>query len=82
MTVDQPLDVVMVDGIDRFCLREIALAREARESRWKRDVSSPEAFEKSLAPYREAFSKIIGAVDKRVEEIQFERPLPEPGSHV
>ena len=82
LTVDQPLDVVMVDGIDRFCLREIALAREARESRWKRDVSSPEAYEKSLAPYREAFRKIIGAVDKRVEEIQFERPLPEPGSHV
>jgi cephalosporin-C deacetylase-like acetyl esterase len=76
LTVDQPLDVVMVDGIDRFCLKEIAKARELRESRWKRDVSSPEAYEKSLAPFRESFRTILGAVDQRVKRIQFDLPLP------
>ena len=75
LTVDQPLDIIMVDGIDRFCLKEIARARELRESRWKRDVGSAEAYEKSLAPYRETFRTIIGAVDKRIEGIRFETPL-------
>ena len=82
LIADQPLDVMMVDGIDRFCLKEIAAAREQREGRWKRDVSSPEAYETSLAPYREKFRTIIGAVDQRVESIEFEIPLPTGGSAV
>ena len=75
LVADKPLDVLMVEGIDRFCLKEIASAREQRESKWNRDISSPEAYQKSLAPYREKFRTIIGAVDKRVENIQFEIPL-------
>lgn len=67
LTVDRPLDVMMVEGIDRFCLKEIDTARAQRESLWKRDVSSREAYEKSLAPYRERFRTIIGVVDPRVE---------------
>ncbi|MEK6258313.1 MAG: hypothetical protein AABP62_06800 [Planctomycetota bacterium] len=66
LTVDKPLDVLMVEGIDRFCLKEIEKAREQRESLWKRDYSSLEAYEKSIAPYREKFRTIIGAVDPRV----------------
>ncbi len=66
LTIDKPLDVYMVEGIDRFCLKEIEQAREQRESLWKRDYSSVEAYEKSIAPYREKFRTIIGAVDPRV----------------
>ncbi len=66
LTIDKPLDVFMVEGIDRFCLKEIEKAREQRDSLWKRDYSSLEAYEKSLAPYREKFRTIIGAVDPRV----------------
>jgi dienelactone hydrolase len=66
LTIEQPLDEVMVDGIDRFALREIARAAQERAAQWQRDVSSPEAYEKSLAPYREQFRQIIGAVDPRV----------------
>ena len=80
LTVDTPLDVLMVDGIDRFCLREIAKVRDERESRWKRDVSSVDAYEKSLAPYRDRFRTILGAVDVRVERIQFEMPLNPGGA--
>jgi dienelactone hydrolase len=66
LTIDKPLDVFMIEGLDRFCLKEIEKAREQRESLWKRDFSSLEAYEKSIAPYREKFRTIIGAVDPRL----------------
>ena len=66
LTIDKPLDVFMIEGLDRFCLKEIEKAREQRDSLWKRDYSSLEAYEKSIAPYREKFRTIIGAVDPRV----------------
>ena len=72
---DKPLDVIMVEGLDRFCLNEIAAARDARESRWKRDFASPTAYQQSLAPYREKFRTIIGAVDERVTPVRFARSL-------
>lgn len=75
LTIDRPLDVVLVEGIDRFCLAELERARAHRESRWNRDYSSPEAYEKSLAPYRERFRTIIGAVDRRPNQIQFEKVI-------
>ena len=75
LQADKPLDVLMVEGIDRYCLKEISVAREQRESRWNRDYSSADSYEKSLVPYREKFRTIIGAVDRRVEHIQFERPF-------
>lgn len=66
LTLDQPLDEVMVAGIDKFALQEIAAAREARAARWQRDLSSPEAYQQSLAPYREKLRTYLGAVDLRV----------------
>ncbi len=66
LTIAQPLDEVMVAGIDKFALREIAAAKDARSAKWTRDLSSPEAYQKSLAPYREKLRTYIGAVDPRV----------------
>ncbi len=66
LTIDQPLDEVMVAGIDKFALLEIAAAREARAAKWQRDLSSPEAYQQSLAPYREKLRTYLGAVDPRV----------------
>ncbi len=62
---ERPLDVVMVEGIDRFALREIERARESRASLWDRDHSSAEAYAKSIAANRQRFRTIIGAVDRR-----------------
>ena len=67
LSIDQPLDVVMVDGIDRFALRETTLAAQKRESFWKRDYSSQAAYEKSVAENREHLKIILGAVDPRVK---------------
>src|SRR5262249_26266946 len=68
LTIDQPLDVVMVDGIDRFALREIAASVERRSAFWKQDFSSREAYESSVAaPNREHLRTILGVIDPRVE---------------
>jgi hypothetical protein len=66
LTIEQPLDEVMVAGIDKFALKEIAAAREARAAKWQRDLSSPEAYQRSLEPYRAKLKTYIGAVDQRV----------------
>lgn len=66
LTIDQPLDEVMVAGIDKFALREIAAAREARAAKWQRNLSSPEAYQQSLEPYRTKLRTYLGAMDARV----------------
>lgn len=66
LTIDQPLDEFMVDGIDRFCLRELAASPARREKMWNRDYSSPEAYQKSIAANRERFREYIGVVDERL----------------
>lgn len=64
LELTEPLDVVMVRGISEFAEHEIALSRDRREAHWNRDYSSPEAYEKSIAPNRERLRTYIGAVDE------------------
>ena len=66
LSLSNPLDVVMVDGINRFCLRELAASPERRRAAWSLDFSSADRLTKSLAPNRERFRRIIGAVDPRL----------------
>ena len=66
LTLEQPLDVVMVDGIDRFCLKAIADSRAARAAKWTLDTTSTEAYLQSVKANRQRFRTIIGAVDVRV----------------
>jgi hypothetical protein len=67
----QPLDMQgdladqMVAGIDRFLLRQIAESVGRRARHWKRDVSSREKYNESVAPNRARLAKIIGAQDPR-----------------
>lgn len=66
LTIDAPLDEVMVDGINRFCLRELAASPDRRAAHWNRDFDSIDAYEKSIAPNRARFREFIGAVDSRL----------------
>lgn len=66
LTITQPLDEFMVDGINRFCLRELAASPARREKMWNRNFSSVEAYEKSITPNRERFREYIGAIDNRL----------------
>ena len=57
----------MVAGIDRFLARQLEAVVGRRPGRWQRDVTSPEAYESSVAVRRQRLRKIIGLVDRREE---------------
>src|SRR6185436_11314200 len=56
----------LVDGVDKFLLREIEKSVEGRAKFWKRDLSSPEAYNKSIEPNRQRLAHILGVRDKRI----------------
>jgi dienelactone hydrolase len=65
LTVSGDLSARMVDGIHSFLSSEIEHSLERRAAFWNRDFSSRPAYEKSVAPNREQFRRMIGAVDAR-----------------
>ena len=67
LTMEGDLAAQMVAGVDKFLLRELELSVERREKHWKRDFSSPEAYNKSIEPNRKRLAKILGVVDERVK---------------
>ena len=62
---DDPASL-MVDGIDRFLLREIAQARASRAERFVVSVSSINAYEASLKPHRNRLAECLGVRDARI----------------
>src|ERR1017187_600508 len=70
------LSIVQWDG---FLLQSIASARAGRERFWHRDGSSPQAYERSVAPNREHLRRAIGAIDPRVVDPRME--LVEDADH-
>ncbi|MEX1095044.1 MAG: hypothetical protein WED34_03290 [Planctomycetales bacterium] len=76
LRLERPLDEVMLDGLHTFALREIEGSRVLRDERWRRDYSSAEAYEKSIAPHRARLRETIGAVDERRIGDGLERPIP------
>jgi len=66
LAIEGDLASVMIDGIDRFLLGEIERSVAGRETFSKRDLSSPEAYEKSLEPNRQRLGHILGVRDERV----------------
>jgi len=72
LTVEEPLDEVMVAGISRFALRVLEESPSQRQAKWARDYSSAEAYSASVADNRRRLREIIGAVDERVPGDGFE----------
>ena len=64
----EPLDVVMVRGINYFAERELVDSPSRRPAKWNRDYSSVEAYEASVEPNRQRLREIIGAVDELTEQ--------------
>ena len=56
----------LVAGADRFLLGELAASIERRAAFWQRDLSSPEAYNKSVEPNRRRLAHILGVRDARV----------------
>lgn len=65
LTIDKPLDEVMVAGISRFALRALQQSPLQRDALWSRDYRTPDAYVKSVEQNRERLRTIIGAVDRR-----------------
>ncbi len=66
------LAAAMVEGIDKYLMRELVASVEKRKEHWKLDFSSLEAYEKSVRPNRERMKKILGVVDQRVSPVEME----------
>jgi len=62
----------IVAGIDKYLDRELAESAEKRQQFWKQDLSSYEAYSKSVQPNRERFRRLIGVVDARLPVTELE----------
>jgi dienelactone hydrolase len=62
----------MVDGINDYLVRRASESKGTRAALWKRDTSSLENYERSIAANRGRLKKIIGAVDPRVPVVPME----------
>ena len=63
----------MIDGIDRFLLREIDASVSVRDAYWKRDFSSAVAYSRSVDPNRRRLALLLGIPrDVRSENPSFE----------
>lgn len=60
------IDVKLIDGANRFLLREIEQSIEQRQRFWNRDRSDADAYNKSIEGNRLRLEKIIGIRDSRV----------------
>ena len=56
--------IVILDNAHRFIEQKIADTESKRSAYWKRDLSSREAYESSVAPNRSRFMKLVGVEDK------------------
>jgi len=56
----------LVEGVDRFLLKEIEKSVARRAEYWRRDVSSPEKYNASIDPNRRRLAHILGLRDERI----------------
>ena len=66
LEIDEDLSVRMLDGLHRYIDRRIESSPERRGRHWRRDLSSADAYQRSVAANRERFAQRIGVVDKRL----------------
>src|SRR5258706_3117000 len=62
----------MIDGIDRFLMKHIEKTAADRDKFWKRDFSSPEAYDKSIADNRARLAHILGVRDPRPARLEMQ----------
>ncbi len=66
LTVSGDIASQMVEGIDRFLLRELDQSIARRAAHWNRDMASPAAYNASIEPNRQRLAHILGVRDSRV----------------
>ncbi len=66
LTIEGDVAAQLVDGVDRFLLKQIEKSASSRTQFWNRDLSSPANYASSISKNREALAKILGVRDQRV----------------
>jgi dienelactone hydrolase len=72
LTMEGDIPSQMIDGIDRFLLKQIERTAERREGFWKRDAFTPGEAEKEIAANRARLAHILGIRDARPERVEME----------
>src|SRR3954467_4036131 len=66
LTTPGDLSTQMVAGVDRFLQKQTEVYKAGRDKYWKRDFSSPAAYEESIATNRHELRRITGVLEPRV----------------
>lgn len=66
LTLEGDIAAQLVDGVDRFLLREIEQSVAARAKHWQRNLTAPAVYDASVQKNRDRLSQIIGLRDTRV----------------
>lgn len=66
LVLDRPLDEVMIDGIDRFLLRQTDQQKVRRRETWNRSLADATARDTFRAEARKRLREVLGVVDDRV----------------
>ena len=82
LTQEGDFSAQMVAGIQKYLQRETDQSVAARSQFWRRDTSSPNAYEKSVEPNRRRLAQILGVVDQRVAMKGLELIAPVGGTAV
>lgn len=67
LTMEGDITSSLVDGVDKFLLREIDKSVAQRARFWKRDLSSPLKYQESLKSNREQLRHILGIKDPMID---------------
>lgn len=66
LTGERPIDEWMVEGLQRYCLRELAAAPARRANHWRPHLATRALLEKQVVTSRDRLRTIIGATDQRL----------------
>lgn len=74
LTLTGDITSELVDGVDKFLLRELDKSVARRAAYWKRDLSSVAAYRQSIEPNRRRLAHILGVRDARrpVEALEYQ----------
>ena len=72
LTLEGDIASQLVDGVDRFLLRKIEQSVQRRARHWRRDITSAEAYGRSVETNRQQLAHILGVRDRRVASPQME----------
>lgn len=66
LNMEGDISMQLVEGVDRFLLKQLAESSKLRDKNWVVDYSSIDAYNKSLEPKRARLAQMIGADEKRM----------------